>query len=219
MRAEARQPTAAPREEPRAGPLRRGFARGVRLGPAGEEELGDEDEEDEVDLADQGRAAFEDELSADPDAGPIDRLLARQTAVLAAALPRRPHGRDDFGVRLGEAGEDGQPVAQEGARGAAAMETLRVAFEQRPEVPIAAVRRNLARALGADEAAPAVAEEYPRRFGVFQGRRDLGHAQSLLAHIWSPMRLDQVDRAHAEVGLTMMALERVMLDDRGGVAV
>ena len=111
VRAEARLPAVAPREEPRAGPRRRGLARGVRLGPAGEEELGDEDEEDEVDLADQGRAAFEVELGADPDAGPIDRLLARQTAVLATALSRRPHGRDDFGVRLGEAGEDGQPVA------------------------------------------------------------------------------------------------------------
>ena len=166
MRAEARRPTAAPREEPRAGPRRRGFARGVRLGSPGEEELGDEDEEDEVDLADQGRAAFEDELGADPGAGPIVRLLVRQTAVLAAALPGRPPGRDDFGVLLGEAGEDGQPVAQGGARGAAAMETLRVAFEQRPGVPVAAVRRSLARALGADEAASTDAEEYFRRFGA-----------------------------------------------------
>ena len=99
------------------------------------------------------------------------------------------------------------------------METLRVARERRPEVPIAAVRRNLARALGADEAAPADAEEYLRRFGVCRRRRDLGRARSLLAQIWSPMRLDQVDRARADVGLTEMALEQVMLDDRGGVAV
>ena len=69
---------------------------------------------------------------------------------------------------MGEGGEDGQPVAQGGARGAAAMETLRTAFEQRPEVPIFAVRRNLARALGADETPPADAEEYLRRFGAFQ---------------------------------------------------
>ena len=88
VRAEARLPAAASREEPRAGPRRRGLARGVRLDPAGEEELGGEDEEDESDLVDQGRAAIEDELGADPGAGPIVRLLARQTAVLAAALPR-----------------------------------------------------------------------------------------------------------------------------------
>ena len=218
MRAEARPPAVGPRAEPKAGPRRRGLARGVRLDPAGEEELGGEDEEAEDALVDQGRAAIEDELGADPGAGPIVRLLARQTAVLAAALPRRPRERDDFGMLLGEAGEDGQPVVQGGARGAAAMETLRVAFEQRPEVPIAAVRRNLARALGADETAPADAEEYLRRFGAFQRHRDLGHVQSLLAHIWNLMELDQVDRAHAEVGLAMMALEQVTLDDRWDLA-
>ena len=42
----------------------------------------------------------------------------------------------------------------------------------------------------------------------------MGHAQSLLARIWNLMELDQVDRAHAEVGLAMMALEQVTLDDR-----
>ena len=56
------------------------------------------------------------------------------------------------------------------------MEMLGVAFEQRPEVPIVAMRRDLARALGADEATSADAEEYHRRFGVFQGRRGLGRA-------------------------------------------
>ena len=42
---------------------------------------------------------------------------------------RRPRERDDIGTLLGEGGEDGQPVAQGGARGAAAMETLRSAVQ------------------------------------------------------------------------------------------
>ena len=66
--------------------------------------------------------------------------------------------------------------------------------------------------------APADAEEYLRRFGAFQRHRDLGHAQTLLAHMWNLLEMDQVDRAHAEVGLTLMALEQVTLDDRWGLA-
>ena len=46
----------------------------------------------------------------------------------------------------------------------------------------------------------------------------MGHAQSLLARIWNLMELDQVDRAHAEVGLAMMALEQVTLHDRWDLA-
>ena len=174
---------------------------------------------DELDEADEWgaaqRQAIEQELGADPGGDPVVRLLARQTAVLTAALGRgqRP-GDQGLDVLLGGGDGGGSQGPIGGARGAAALEVLRNRLETRPDLFVTAVRKNMARALGTALDQPTDCEEYTRRHGTFGRHRDLGYVQMLVANVWNLLETDRVHAAHAAVSLLLVALEQTCLDDR-----
>jgi hypothetical protein len=142
------------------------------------------------------------------------RLLAKQTQILESM--RRP--RDPLGVLLGGGSELGPGGGPAGARGAAAMELHHEELLRYPERISAMVRRNMARALGTDPSAAQDAEEYLRRFGAFQRQRSLGYVFALLANVWNKMELEQTAAAQAALGLALVAIEQVTIDNRWDLA-
>ena len=165
------------------------------FGGDGVEDDGGDDDGDEAGLPRRDRAFL--------------AALRAQTVALSRALGGSGDS-GDFG--------DSSVFPSAGARGTAALDAQRRAFEKRPDRAVKATRELLAQASGTNPAQLQDARAFFERHGTFRSNsqvRDFGYAAFLLAEIWNKLEVGEVAAAQALVGRGMAAVDQV---SKGGSA-